>query len=215
MASDVSMELSTFYDQLLGLGDHWVVTSARLEIEQGQVVLDIEHDGKGHVCPECGKPAKLHDHAPPRKWRHLDTCQMQTIIHSRLPRVRCEDHKVITIQAPWAEPHGHFTLFFEMICIQLLMACQKKRKVCELMDLSFDELNHIQRRAVKRGMERREEELIERIGLDEKSMKRRQHYLSVLTDTENGRVLEVSEHRTEESAKALLEKGLPQVSFKV
>ncbi|MDA3874046.1 MAG: hypothetical protein PF795_08800, partial [Kiritimatiellae bacterium] len=39
-------------------------------------------------------------------------------------------------------------LFFEMICIQLLMACQKKRKVCELMNLSFDELNHIQRRAV-------------------------------------------------------------------
>lgn len=204
------MELSTFYNQLLGLGDHWVVTSARLEIEQGQVVLEIEHDGKAHACPECGKPAKLHDHAPPRKWRHLDTCQMQTIIHSRLPRVRCEEHKVKTVQAPWAEPHGHFTLFFEMICIQLLMACQKKRKVCELMDLSFDELNHIQRRAVKRGMERREEEAIERIGLDEKSMKRRQHYLSVLTDTENGRVLEVFEHRTEESAKALLEKGLTE-----
>lgn len=208
------MELESFYKQLLGLGDHWIVTDARLEVGSGEVVLNIEHDGKGHVCPECGKPAKLHDHAPQRRWRHLDTCQMQTIIQSRLPRVRCEEHKVKTVPAPWAEPHGRFTLFFEAICIRLLQATQKKAEVCRLMGLSFDEVDHIQRRAVRRGLARREEEPVERIGLDEKSMKKRHHYLSVLTDTDRGRVLEVVEHRTEESAKTLLNKGLTEAQRK-
>jgi len=202
------MELSTFYKQLLGLGEHWIVTDASLEMALGEVVLSIEHDGKGHVCPECGKPAKLHDHAPERRWRHLDTCQMQTIIRSRLPRVRCEEHKVRTVSAPWAEPHGRFTLLFEAICIRLLQATQKKAEVCRLMGMTFDEVDHIQRRAVARGLSRRGEDLIERIGLDEKSMKRGHHYLSVLIDTGRSRVLDVVEDRTEESAKELINKGL-------
>lgn len=210
MGSVVSMELSTFYKQLLGLGDHWIVTTARLEMDQGQVILEVKHDGKGHVCPECGKPAKLHDHAPARKWRHLDTCQMQTLIQCRLPRVRCEEHKVRTVSAPWAEPHGRFTLFFEAICIRLLQATQKKAEVCRLMGLSFDEVDHIQKLAVRRGLSRRSEEEIQRVGLDEKSMKRGHHYLSVLTDTDRGIVLDVVEHRTEESAKTLLNTGLTE-----
>lgn len=69
-------------------------------------------------------------------------------------------------------------------------------------------VSHIQKRAVQRGLGRRKEEAIEQVGLDEKSMKKRHHYLSVLSDTEGGRVLEVVEHRTEESAKELLTKGL-------
>jgi transposase len=202
------MELSSFYKQILNLGEHWTVADARLEEAKGQVIITAEHKRGGYVCPVCGKSAKLHDHAPERQWRHLDTCQLQTYIRCSLPRIRCEEHKVKTMHAPWAEPHGRFTLFFEAFCIELLLACQKKSKVCDLMNLSFDELYHIQSRAVIRGLQRRTNEPLERVGIDEKSMKRRHHYLSVLTDVENGRVLEVVEHRTEESAKTLLEKGL-------
>jgi transposase len=78
------------------------------------------------------------------------------------------------------------------------------------MGLSFDEVDHIQRRAVRRGLTRRSEEEIQRIGLDEKSMKRGHQYLSVLTDTDRSKVLDVVEHRTEESAKTLLNKGLTE-----
>jgi transposase len=204
------MELESFYKQLLDLGDRWTVTEARLEAGSGEVVLNIEHDGNGHVCPECGRPATLHDHAPMRRWRHLDTCQMQTIIESRLPRVRCEEHNVKTVSAPWAEPRGRFTLFFEAFCIRLLQATQKKAEVCRLMNLSFDEVDHIQRRAVRRGLARRSEEEVKRVGLDEKSMKRGHQYLSVLTDTDRGKVLDVVEHRTEESAKSLINTALTE-----
>jgi transposase len=202
------MELEHFYTQVLGITAPWVVADAQIDATAGKVVLTIEHTGKDHVCPECGKPAKLHDHAPLRRWRHLDTCQMKTFIECRLPRVRCEGHTVKTVPAPWAEPHGRFTLFFEAFCIRLLMATQKKSEVCRLLGLSFDELHHIQKRGVQRGLSRRKDEGIERVGLDEKSMKKGHHYLSVLSDTQRGRVLEVVEHRTEESAKELLNKGL-------
>ena len=32
----------------------------------------------------------LHDHVE-RSWRHLDTCQYETRLHARVPRVRCAD----------------------------------------------------------------------------------------------------------------------------
>lgn len=198
------MELETFYKQLLGLGEHWTVTKADLDTASGEVVLHIEHDGNDLSCPETGQSATLYDHAPERRWRHLDTCQMRTIIQSRLPRVKNAEGNVKTVPAPWAEPHGRFTLFFEAMCIRLLQATQKKAEVCRLMGLSFDEVDHIQRRAVRRGIARRSEEEIRRVGLDEKSMKRGHQYISVLTDSDRSKVLDVVEHRTEEAAKTLL-----------
>lgn len=43
-----------------------------------------------------------------RTWRHLDTCQFQTLLTARLPRVDCPEHGVSQVAAPWAEPRGRF-----------------------------------------------------------------------------------------------------------
>lgn len=200
----------SFYNQLLGLTPEWEVEDTLLDIGNKQVVIKVRHVGGAYHCPECGKTCKLHDHAPVRRWRHLDTCQMRTLIECRVPRVRCEGHKVKTLEVPWAEPHGRFTASFEAFAVELLLACQTKSQVCKLTGLSFDEIHHIQRRAVDRGLARREEEPVKRVGLDEKSMKKGHKYLTVLSEIREGggRVLEVSEDRTTESAKALLTKSL-------
>ena len=34
----------------------------------------------------------LYDHQPERRWRHLDTCQYQTILHAEPPRSNCGEH---------------------------------------------------------------------------------------------------------------------------
>lgn len=202
------MEMNNFYEQILQLGQDWTVTSSKLNVIDQQVVIDVSYGSREYKCPECGKHAKLHDHTRVREWRHLDTCQMQTIIRCQIPRVRCGEHKVRTLQVPWAEPHGHFTLFFEAFCIQLLQATQNQTKVCKLLNISHDQLHHIKVRAVNRGMARREKEEIKVVGIDEKSMKRGHHYLSVLGDPKGNRVLEVVENRTQESAEFLIKTAL-------
>ena len=46
-------------------------------------------------------------------WRHLDTCQYQTILHAEPPRSDCPEHGVRGNQLPWAEPSSRFTALFE------------------------------------------------------------------------------------------------------
>ena len=38
-----------------------------------------------------------------RTWRHLDTCQFQTIVTARVPRLLLKNGKSITASLPWAQ----------------------------------------------------------------------------------------------------------------
>ncbi len=64
-------------------------------------------------------------------------------------------------------------------------------------------------RAVERGLHRRSVEEVNCIGMDEKSFLSGHNYVSVLTDLDESRVLEVVSGRTEESATELW-KSLPE-----
>ena len=66
------------------------------------------------------------------------------------------------------------------------------------------------KRAVERGLLRRNEEEIPWLGMDEKSFRKGHNYISVLNDLEEGRVIEVREGRSSEVAEKLLEEGLSE-----
>lgn len=54
------------------------------------------------ACPECGKLGPVYDHRH-RRWRHLDTCGLVTMIEADVPRISCKEHGVRQVQVPWAE----------------------------------------------------------------------------------------------------------------
>src|SRR5260370_33805643 len=58
-------------------------------------------------------------------------------------------------------------------------------------------------RAVKRGLDRRAMETVRRIGIDEKSFGHGQSYVTLMSDLEVGRVLEVVPERTKEACQEL------------
>ena len=70
-------------------------------------------------------------------------------------------------------------------------------------------------RAVARGMKRREVETLVHVGIDEKSFRRSHDYISVMSDIDGGRVLEVSEGRTKQSAAELWKAPGKQACSKV
>jgi transposase len=200
------MQDTDFYRQILGLEEPWTVNDIALDMPGGKVEIEVVYGKPGGVCPECGNPGTLHDHAPERRWRHLDTCQLQTIIRCQVPRVKCPEHGVKTMSIPWAAPHGRFTRMFEHLCIQWLLATRNQSETARLLGLSRDQVHHLMSRAVERGLARREERPIRRLGIDEKSMKKGHHYLTVLCDLDRQEVYEVAEERTEEAARELLAK---------
>lgn len=165
----------------------------------GEVLVYLAHALEAEwQCAECGKVCPLYDHQPERRWRHLDTCQYRTILHAQPPRTHCGEHGVRAVKMPWAEPSSRFTALFERLVIAWLKSASQAA-VAQHLGLSWDEVHAIQDRAVKRGLRRRQAEVVKHIGIDEKSFTRGHRYFTLVNDLDRSRVLYVSESRTEKS----------------
>ena len=92
-----------------------------------------------------------------------------------MPRVQCERHKVKQVAAPWRESKSRFTALFEALVIDWLREANTAA-VAQQMGLSWDEVDGIMQRAVQRGLERREVQAPQRIGVDETSFQKRHEF---------------------------------------
>lgn len=188
------MQDKDLYFQVLGLVKPWQVKEVRLNLEEQRVDVCIEWPaGVRCTCPNCEKEAIIYDHAEERCWRHLDTCQLKTILRCSVPRVQCPEHGVVTMKVPWAEPHARFTMLFERFAIDVLQSCQNRKKGRDILKVSWDELDLIMRKAVERGMRRRKEEPIQYVGVDEKNFGKGHDFVTVMSDLDRGRVIDVAE----------------------
>jgi len=205
-----SSDLHQHYSLLLGLVPPWLVTNVDLNTANKLVEIDVKWPVDYQVeCPECGRSCSIKDHREERRWRHLDTMQFQTIIKSRVPRSECRDHGVKTIEVPWAGPNSRFTLLFERFAIDVMIAAKSIKEAAKLLGISWDQVHHIQSRAVERGLARREVDEVKNVGIDEKSFLKGHKYASLMVDIEGRRILDVVEGRTLESANLLWSK-LPE-----
>jgi transposase len=188
------------YQQVLGLAEPWSVQRVELDVAQRRVDIWVEHEaGVRWRCPHCEQEFSCYDHVGERTWRHLDTCQFQTHVHGRIPRVQCPDHGVVQAAVPWAQPHGRFTLLFERWIIDVLQATDTVLGTCVLLGVSWDEAFGVMRRAVERGRARKHAEPIARIGVDEKAFRKGHSYMTVVCDIDRGTVEYVAEDRKTES----------------
>ena len=199
------MKDTDFYQQILGVVAPWKVVEVRLEMDAKRVTVRVEPEAKTKWGdPETGKAAHLHKWTE-RKWRHLDTCQFETIIEARVPSVRHEDGKVEEVTVPWADRFQRVTRLLAQAVIVWLEACGNVDKVAKIMRLDWTTVDSIMKAAVERGLERRKKEPIDYVGVDEKSFRRGHIYASILNDLDNNRVWDLKEGRKTENAKDLLE----------
>ncbi len=198
-------ELTKHYSWLLGLDTAWEVSKVSLSLEGKCVEILVTHAGGRVPCPECGVGCSIADHAPERTWRHLDTMQFVTRLRARVPRANCKTCGVKTTSVPWAGKHSRFTLMFEAFAIEVIQACGNVKSAAGLLGLDWDSVHRIMERAVQRGLERREVQTLQYVGIDEKSFRRGHSYISLLVDLTGARVLEVVEDRTEAAADRLWE----------
>jgi transposase len=192
------MDDKTLYAKLLDLMPPWGIEKVELKLAEGEVHLFVALPPKElWVCPECLERAPIHDHRE-RTWRHLDTFQYRTILHARIPRLKCPSHGIKQIRVPWAEDNSRFTSLFEALAIDWMKQASISA-VAERLHLSWDEAAGIQERAVRRGLARRKAEPVRYLGIDETSFRRRHRYVTVVSDLERPRVLFVAEDRKRES----------------
>ena len=154
-----------------------MVSGVQLDLKQRTVTISVSYDKSEPVaCPACQGQASIYDHLK-RSWRHLDTCQLKTIIECEVPRASCEDHGVKQLPVAWAEANGRFTALFEALVISWL----KEASISGVAEL-----------------------LQKQIGNDETSFQKRYEYVTVILDRSRDVVVEVLDDRKAETLEGWL-----------
>jgi len=193
------MHDTALYQYLLGLQSPWTVSRVNLDVSGQRVDVWAEHpEDAAWACPHCSTPLPLYDHAEERAWRHLDSCQFQTYLHARIPRVACGEHGVVQVLVPWAAPRSRFTLLFERLAIDVLQQCDVSGAT-RILRISWDEAWGLMERAVTRGRARKVRTVVRRIGVDEKAVAKGHRYLTLVCDLDEGTVEHIAEDRKQES----------------
>lgn len=204
------MQDTELYQHILGLESPWKVAKVDLNVEAGEIVVQVEHpQGTKFCCPECDQELGCYDHVAPRRWRHLDSCQFKTMLEAAVPRVKCPEHGVKQADVPWASPNSRFTLMFESFAIKLLQATQTVEGARSILGISWDATWRILERAVARGQARKQSGPLPRIGLDEKSFKKGHSYITLIYDLDKSTVEAVAEGKDEAAADACFSQLLP------
>lgn len=199
------LSLKEFYAQSLELKAPWKVVDVVIDGEARQVRIRVEcAAGQVWGDPDTRERAEIKDWEE-RSWRHLDTCQFETVITARVPRLLLKSRRTLTVSVPWAAPRGRFTLSFEAHVIALLEHCRTVRGAARLARITEDAADGVMRRAVERGLLRRRLEPPLVIGFDEKAIRKGQRYTTIMTDMEKGCVIDLVETRTKEATLRLLE----------
>jgi transposase len=189
------------YAQILGIKSPWQVSSVELALSDGEVTVHVEREaGATLCCPSCGQVSPGYD-SRLRRWRRLDTCQYKTILVADVPRVKCTEHGVVTVSVPWAEPGSGYTAMFEALVIDWLKEASISA-VSRLMGLSWNAIDGIMQRAVRRGLSCRQELSPMQIGVDETAFRKRHEYVTIVSDQKEGTVLYVGEERNKATLKA-------------
>lgn len=173
----------------LGLKAPWAVQRVALDVERNRIDLYITWQTTSAPCPACGAlDQKLHDQRQ-RSWRHLDFFQFEAHVHCQLPRVACSCCGGVTqLKVPWAREGSRFTLLFEALALTLtrempVAACARILRCTD---------NALWRQIDAHVTLARTQESyaqVSVIGIDETSCAKGQHYITLVHDLQQARLI--------------------------
>jgi transposase len=181
------------FHQILALGDAWRVTTVDYVEQERKVNIHIEGTPQlwaREQCPHCRcHQVGGYDHAPERRWRHLNVCQLESEIVCALPRGQCKGcRKVYTVRAPWEGRSPHCTQEFEAFALTLAREMPVS-KTGEILGVTDQKLWRMIFAHVDAAWADLSWEDVVWIGADEMNRRKGHNYLTVFVDLQAKRVL--------------------------
>jgi len=181
------------FQQILALGEAWRVNRMDYIEKESKVLIRVEETPilwQQESCPHCNsKAVRGYDHAPERRWRHLNVCQLQSEIVCALPRGECQGcRKVYTVRAPWEGRSRGLTQEFEAFALTLMREMPVK-KAGEILGESDQKLWRTLFAHVDAAWKDLSWENVIWVGADEMNRKKGHNYLTVFVDLQAKRVL--------------------------
>jgi transposase len=198
------MDTNLLFTAALGLQPPWEVKS--LEFNAREHRLDILVDfqrGASFPCPECGAPSKAHD-TEEKTWRHLDFFQHSAYLTARVPRCKCDEHGVKTVDVPWGRKGSGFTLMFEAL-IMVLVREMPVNAVARLVGEHDTRIWRVLNHHVEEARAKLDFSKVDTVCVDEKSYRRGHNYLTFFMDLDLRRVMFGTEGRDGDTLAAFVE----------
>jgi transposase len=177
------------WKKLLGL-QRAVVEDAWLTDEDTLVVSVRPVARERDRCPHCRRRCPGYDLGEGRRrWRALDVGTTFAYLEADAPRVSCKTHGVVVAAVPWARHDSAFTRQFEDQVAWLTVQASKTA-VSQLMRVAWRTVGWICGRVSDEAAQARDLLAgLERIGVDEISIRKGQRYLTVVVDHDSGRLV--------------------------
>jgi transposase len=181
------------FHSILALGEGWRIRQVDYVAKESKVQIQVEETPavwKSESCPHCqAKTISGYDHAPERRWRHLNVCQLQSEIVCALPRGECQAcHKVYTVRAPWEGRSRGVTQEFEAFALTLMREMPVS-KAGEILGETDQKLWRALFAHVDAAWTELSWENVVWVGADEMNRKKGHNYLTVFVDLAAKRVL--------------------------
>ena len=114
-------DIKDFYAQSLGVRAPWSVTEVKILGDSRRIEVRVEcREGTVWTDPETRQQAHVHGWRE-RRWRHLDTCEYETVVIARVPRLKLPSGATTSAAVPRAEAGGRFTLGMEGHLVDVLL----------------------------------------------------------------------------------------------
>lgn len=177
------------FTQALGLTSPWAVESIDFQPEARRIDFTVACDQNQLSCPSCqAQDQPIHDRKA-KSWRHLDFFQYEAYIHARVPRVRCSHcGKTTQVSVPWARPGSRFTLLFEALSLTLAKV-MPVRNCARQLRVNDKSLWRVIDHHVHKARHREDYSQVCHIGVDETACRRGQHYITLVHDLQQRRLV--------------------------
>lgn len=111
--------MENIFEQALGVESPWFIESKTFNVQEKRLDIYINFK-KGWRFPleEGGPSYPVHD-TEEKTWRHMNFFQHECHLHVRVPRVRTDEGRTITVLPPWAGRMIGFSLLFEVLLLEL------------------------------------------------------------------------------------------------
>jgi len=181
------------FHQILLLGEAWRVTHVDYLEKEQKVTIHVAETPQlwaSQRCPHCDRRRLTgYDHAPERRWRHLNVCQLASEIVCALPRGQCRDcQSVFTVRAPWEGRSPRCTQEFEAFALTLMRE-MPVTKAGEILGETDQKLWRMLFAHVDAAWRELSWEEVVWVGADEMNRRKGHNYLTVFVDLQAKRVL--------------------------
>lgn len=166
-------------------------------LEEKAIIFQVRPRKPKKRCGCCGAFAPGYDRLPERTWRSESYGDIAVLLRYAPWRVQCPHCGVHVEQVPWARHASRFTRDFEEK-VAYLAQMTNQTAITELTGISWRTVGRIIDTVVSERLDPNRLKGLRAIGVDEFSYRKRHHYITLVVDHDQGRVIWAGEGRSSE-----------------